>query len=283
MLSRIPFLLFFIATIYCHSQTQRIDEFGKPSRQELDLKKYEAEPEASGVILYESGNYYAASSTTYNAVRLVKEIHRKIKVLNAKTFDYATVEIPFHDGNRWSGEEVLDYKAVTHNGSIKTFVPESAFYTTQNSKVEKALKFTFPNIKDGSILEYRYSIVSPYFYDLSGWEFQHELPTVYSYFQTALPDNFKYNQILYGNKKLDISTFFVKEKGVPAWIGIEYMGQTAALIAGYQQQRGLTGPHLGFLLGTRRYASRTEWFEPDRVLRVTKSQWLATPWPILVA
>src|SRR5690606_14112810 len=213
MLSRIPFLLFFIATIYCHSQTQRIDEFGKPSRQELDLKKYEAEPEASGVILYESGNYYAASSTTYNAVRLVKEIHRKIKVLNAKTFDYATVEIPFHDGNRWSGEEVLDYKAVTHNGSIKTFVPESAFYTTQNSKVEKALKFTFPNIKDGSILEYRYSIVSPYFYDLSGWEFQHELPTVYSYFQTALPDNFKYNQILYGNKKLDISTFFVKEKG----------------------------------------------------------------------
>lgn len=64
------------------------------------------------------------------------------------------------------------------------------------------------------------------------------------------------------------AAFFVKEKGVPAWIGIEYMGQTAALIAGYQQQRGLTGPHLGFLLGTRRYASRTEWFEPDSVLRV---------------
>lgn len=64
------------------------------------------------------------------------------------------------------------------------------------------------------------------------------------------------------------ASFFVKGKGVPAWIGIEYMGQTAALIAGYQQQRGLVGPHLGFLLGTRRYVSRIEWFEPDSVLRV---------------
>lgn len=64
------------------------------------------------------------------------------------------------------------------------------------------------------------------------------------------------------------ASFFVKGKGVPAWIGIEYMGQTAALIAGYQQQRGLAGPHLGFLLGTRRYASRTEWFEPGSILRV---------------
>lgn len=64
------------------------------------------------------------------------------------------------------------------------------------------------------------------------------------------------------------ASFFVKGKGVPAWIGIEYMGQTAALIAGYQQQRGMVGPHLGFLLGTRRYASRTEWFEPGSILQV---------------
>ena len=32
------------------------------------------------------------------------------------------------------------------------------------------------------------------------------------------------------------SSFFVEDLGVPAWIGIEYMGQTAATIAGYQLQ-----------------------------------------------
>ena len=32
-------------------------------------------------------------------------------------------------------------------------------------------------------------------------------------------------------------SFYEPGKGVPAWIGLEYMGQTAALIAGFQLQR----------------------------------------------
>lgn len=61
--------------------------------------------------------------------------------------------------------------------------------------------------------------------------------------------------------------FFQKGLGVPAWIGLEYMGQTAALIAGHQLRQGLTRPHLGFLLGTRQYAMNTSWFnEGDRLL-----------------
>ncbi|MCR6649960.1 MAG: hypothetical protein NVV73_00050 [Cellvibrionaceae bacterium] len=63
------------------------------------------------------------------------------------------------------------------------------------------------------------------------------------------------------------ASFFQAGLGVPAWIGLEYMGQTAALIAGYQLQQGLTRPHLGFLLGTRQYAMHTDWFrEGDHLL-----------------
>ncbi len=63
------------------------------------------------------------------------------------------------------------------------------------------------------------------------------------------------------------ASFFQPGLGVPAWIGLEYMGQTAALIAGYQLQQGLTRPHLGFLLGTRQYAMHTTWFrDGDRLL-----------------
>ena len=38
--------------------------------------------------------------------------------------------------------------------------------------------------------------------------------------------------------------FFESGKGVPAWIGLEYMGQTAALIAGHQVQEGLSVNHI---------------------------------------
>lgn len=68
------------------------------------------------------------------------------------------------------------------------------------------------------------------------------------------------------------SSFFLAPLGVPAWIGVEYMGQTAALIAGYQLQQGLTPPHLGFLLGTRQYTMPVPWFGEGDLLHVTCKQ-----------
>ncbi len=64
------------------------------------------------------------------------------------------------------------------------------------------------------------------------------------------------------------SSFFEAGRGVPSCIGIEYMGQTAALIAGHQQLQGRVGAHLGFLLGTRKLRCETEWFKGDCVLDV---------------
>lgn len=55
--------------------------------------------------------------------------------------------------------------------------------------------------------------------------------------------------------------FYQPDKGVPTWIGLEYMGQTAALIAGFQQREGTTKPHRGFLMGSRKYQTERDYFE----------------------
>ena len=68
------------------------------------------------------------------------------------------------------------------------------------------------------------------------------------------------------------SPFFEHGRGVPAWIGLEYMGQTAALIAGYQLEQGLVEPHLGFVLGTRRFRSTLSHFPEGAVLSVSCRQ-----------
>ncbi len=213
LIKRYLFLLLVSSFYLSYSQSTRIDEFGKPTQQEFNLKSYEAEPDASGVILYELGNYYAIPIIKRTTVRLVKEVHRKIKVFDAKTFDYATVEIPFYKGNEYYGEEIKDYKAVTHNGPVQNFVPNEAFYKIEKSGVGDILKFTFPNVQNGSILEYKYTIVSPYFYDLDGWNFQHELPTIHSSFISELPLQFRYNRILYGPKKLAVEKAQLNENG----------------------------------------------------------------------
>lgn len=68
------------------------------------------------------------------------------------------------------------------------------------------------------------------------------------------------------------SAFFVAGRGVPVIIGLEYMGQTAALIAGYQRQQGLCDPHLGFLLGSRKFTAEREWYAPNEPLTVRCEQ-----------
>ena len=67
----------------------------------------------------------------------------------------------------------------------------------------------------------------------------------------------------------DSVPFFRAGQGVPAWIGVEYMGQTAALIAGHQVQQGSTTPHLGFLLGTRKYRSEISHFPDNSILSIS--------------
>ncbi len=65
------------------------------------------------------------------------------------------------------------------------------------------------------------------------------------------------------------ASFYQEGRGVPTWVGLEHMGQTAALIAGYQLENNLVKPHLGFLLGTRRYSAELEYFLPDNHLYVS--------------
>lgn len=64
------------------------------------------------------------------------------------------------------------------------------------------------------------------------------------------------------------STFCIPDKGVPAWVGLEYMGQTAALIGGFQQKHGDLGDHTGFLLGSRQFTTTLAWFPIGATLRV---------------
>ncbi|SRX54791.1 hypothetical protein AEQU1_01808 [Aequorivita sp. CIP111184] len=210
-LKRYLFLLLFSSFYLSYCQSGYIHEFGKPSKQEMELKYYEAEPEAAGVILYESGNYYAVSIVKKTAFRLVMEVHRKIKVLDITRFGNSTIEIPYYVGNGFYEEEILNYKAITHNGILQDAVKDDSFYVIEKSGGRKALKFTFPNVQNGSILEYKYTLVTPYFFNMDGWEFQHDYPTIYSFFQTVLPVNIKYSRVLYGPKKLDNHSNYIKK------------------------------------------------------------------------
>jgi predicted hotdog family 3-hydroxylacyl-ACP dehydratase len=66
----------------------------------------------------------------------------------------------------------------------------------------------------------------------------------------------------------ELSTYW-EGSGVPAWAGIEYMAQTIAAHAGLESRARGEPPALGFLLGTRAYATSVDAFPNGSKLTVT--------------
>jgi hypothetical protein len=176
--------------------------------EEFTMNSYPPDKEAAGVVLYERGNYTVDEVDNY--IRLIKEVHGKIKVLDAKNFDHSSIAIPYYRQKNVR-EKVTQIKAITHNGPVKEYVKESDIFDTDESINWSQKKFTFPNVQNGSILEYTYRIESPYFFNFGSWEFQSELPVLYSEIHTEIPGNFSYNRTLTGNYPLAVNHAEIKK------------------------------------------------------------------------
>ena len=70
------------------------------------------------------------------------------------------------------------------------------------------------------------------------------------------------------------SLFFEPGRGVPSWVGAEYMAQTVALYAGYRSKQAGEEVRIGLWLGSRRYETEVAYFELGSNLRIrAEEEW----------
>ena len=207
--TRILLSCLLFSVIILNAQQRKEAEFGKLDVRDFNITSYPQDPEAPAVVLFERGkNHWELKENKY--VRLIKEIHVRIKVFDASRFEHATVYIPFYRGK--DADEVINkFKAITHNGDMKNYVGEKGMFVTEETPNWSVKRFTFPNVQDGSILEYTYQIETPYFFNFGEWNFQGDLPKLYTEFHVEIPGNYVYNRSLIGYEKLDINEAYVKE------------------------------------------------------------------------
>ncbi len=202
-------VLFVMLTNITIAQQRKTSTFGEPTAAEFAMTNYPKDPEASAVVLFESANIYVDVVGDY--IMLIKEYYTKTKVFNAKTYDNTVKSIKYYNDGK-DGENVRDVTVLTHNGPVKTYIIPSQIYDVDLSANYREKKFTFANVQDGSILEYKYRVESPYFGSLGGWIFQNDVPTIYSELHTELPGNYRYKRALHGYLPLYINKSDVKKK-----------------------------------------------------------------------
>ena len=117
--------------------------------------------------------------------------------------DVLKIEIPLYKGNSSTDtDKVLSLKAVTYNLEngkvVEQKVEKKDIFTEKVHRFLDKQTFTFPNVKNGSILEYTYEVLSPFISQTDTWYFQNSIPVLTSNFTLQSQEYFNYQQDLRG-------------------------------------------------------------------------------------
>lgn len=175
-------------------------DLGKVTIEELKEKAFPSDTSAVAAVLYNSGKTYFNYSGD-DGFEIVTEISTKIKIYKKEGYDLANHSERIYIGGNGS-EKVTVSKAVTYNlvgdKIEKTKLSGDGEFTEKVNKFWNRKKITMPNVKEGSIIEYKITITSPYTWNFPEWEFQKQIPVVYSEYTTLIPEYFIYNTHMKG-------------------------------------------------------------------------------------
>lgn len=178
-------------------------KFGKVSPQDFEISSSLIDSNTNAVVVANVGSSVFEVNSARNGFSLTFEQKKRIKLLNKNGFDAATVEIPLYiDGT--TAEKLEGLKAYTYNLEngkvIETKVDGAAILTENRSKHLVIKKFTFPAIKEGSLIEYSCTINSPFYFNLQSWQFQGNYPCLWSEYSTSIPEYYRYVTLSQGTQ-----------------------------------------------------------------------------------
>ena len=196
-----------LSTIFCLSVFQNFAQekskikFGKVTAEDFKQNVYSLESSAHAIVIADIGSTEMVGNNK-NSFSLEFKNYRRAHILNKNGYDIANVEIRIYTDGR-AEEELNSLKAVTYNlenGKVveTKLETKSAVFKDKINKNLVIKKFTFPNIKEGSIIEYEYKLTSDFTFNLQPWDFQSEYPCLWSEYNVSIPEFYYYVTLTQG-------------------------------------------------------------------------------------
>jgi hypothetical protein len=181
-------------------------QLNKVTVAELAEKVHPTDSSAAAAYLFKSGSVYFELADD-GLFSLVQEVKCKIKIYKKEGYSYANFEVPVYTGGR----------------TVRLYFDDAAAFNLVGNKVERTKlksdgefeekvnenytlrKIALPNVKEGSIVEYRYTLKTPYYNYFPDWYFQHTIPVNKVQYQVSIPAYFTYQRFLKGFEKVEAS------------------------------------------------------------------------------
>lgn len=224
-MKKLPLLLVAMCCLGIRSEVLALDvnkEFGKPTNEEMTMTVYENDPDADAVVLYSN------TSTRFQQdgenIAILYAVKERIKILKPEGVKQGDVTVVYYDPEKSiSKERVSNIKAFAYNienGKVVRTKMTNDLKTTEriNEKFSQ-VKFSIPNVKVGTVIEYEYRRYSDYYSTIDDWIAQREdMPVAFTEYSVEIPSCFGFNIELSGMVKLqqsvDLSNFtYATSKG----------------------------------------------------------------------
>ncbi|MEM7372983.1 MAG: transglutaminase domain-containing protein [Bacteroidota bacterium] len=167
-------------------------------KQELQMTEYAQDPEAGAVILNDYGE--ADINVNSNSINLIYKRYRRVKIFKESALDLSEHEIWVHSGKITNIKGTTYYLDGDKPKSIK--LEKKEILTEKMNDGYKSTKFNLPQAKEGSVIEFSYTITYDNFSHIRPWYFQTSYPVAHSEYKTRIPEWFSFVPLFKGNLQL---------------------------------------------------------------------------------
>jgi len=192
--------------IFLNTNAQSL-KLGKVSITELEEKIYAADTTAAAAILYNKARTFF-SYDIKNGFSINTENTFRIKIYKKEGLKWANYKLPYRIGYEKLNDDRVEFsEGVTYNfenGNIAaTKLKGEGIFKTSVNKYWKEAAIAMPNVKVGSIIEFKYIVKSEDIVEFPDFNFQYEIPVNYSECVTEIPGFFVYKAVTKGGVKIE--------------------------------------------------------------------------------
>jgi hypothetical protein len=193
--------LFFVISNIVKSQK---NELGKVTTQELQEQYHSLDTSAVAAILIKKGiSTFRLGST--GEWSLDTDVSYKIKIYKKEGLKYADQSFSMYVGGN-TNERISISNAYTYNlvdgKVVKTKLKSESEFIEKVSSNWSVKKITFPQVQEGSIIEFKVQKTSPYISVMDDFYFQSEIPINFVEYIVEIPSYFKFNTVFTGFEKI---------------------------------------------------------------------------------
>ena len=193
-----------ISVIFLHAQ-DNIPSYGKIDKADLQMQDCSFDPGAEAILLLDIGeidfNYFQNTGWVSESNYRIR-----IKILKERAVSRSEIKLSYYAKNGREG--ISNISGISYNLDANGNIEESKLesrnvYDKLIDKDFSEVSFALPNVKAGTVFEYKYKKQRKSYSYIPSWNFQQTIPVRYSAYNVIVPEYFQFTLMVTKRQELE--------------------------------------------------------------------------------